>query len=141
MDKYMNANIILSRFSRDYMELKKYLPIRPSEMAVINIITQRGGKFTPLMIAEMLGVSKQMITSHVAALTEKGYITKEQSKTDKRSFFMIPTEKAITLANEFNDRQMRNLKQIEAELGEEDFDKLVSLLGKAQITLDKLKEV
>ncbi len=140
MDKYMNASIILSKFSRDYIELKKYLPIRPSEMAVINIITQHKNKFTPLMIAEMLGVSKQMLTSHVAVLSEKGYIIKEQSKKDKRSFFIIPTEKAIMLADEFNARQTENIKKIEESLGEEDFDKLIDMMSKVQTTLDGLKK-
>lgn len=41
MDKYLNANIVFSKFSRNYMALKKDLPIRPSEMGVLNIITKK----------------------------------------------------------------------------------------------------
>lgn len=55
MDKYLRANAVFSRFSRSYMELKKELPICPSEMGVLNIITRRGGRYTPLMIAELFG--------------------------------------------------------------------------------------
>lgn len=32
MDKYLEANAVFSKFSRDYIELKRDLPIRPSEM-------------------------------------------------------------------------------------------------------------
>ena len=71
MDKYTMANMIFAKFSRDYMTLKKNLPIRPSEMGVLNIITKREGLFTPLMIADLLGVSKPMVTTPVFALEKK----------------------------------------------------------------------
>ncbi len=140
MDKYMDANIVFSKFSRNYMELKKDLPIRPSEMAVLNIITQRGGSFTPLMIAELLGVSKPMIAAHIQVLLKKGYIYKEALPEDKRSFYVLPTEKALTLADKFNMKQAEYLKEIEAEIGEADFNELISLLNKALPIIDKMKE-
>ena len=46
MDKYLKANIIFSKFSRDYVGLKKDLPIRPSEMGVLNIITKNMERLT-----------------------------------------------------------------------------------------------
>jgi len=140
MEKYMNANIVFSKFSRDYMALKKDLPIRPSEMAVINIITKREGDFTPLAIAELLGVSKPMIAAHIQALLKKGYICKEASGVDKRSFFVRPTEKAQTLADKFEKKQNEHLKTIEETLGEYEFSELIRLLDKTQSILDKMKE-
>lgn len=71
MDKYVNANIIFSKFSRSYMNLKKDLPIRPSEMGVLNIITKREGLFTPIMIAELLEVTRPMVASHISILEKK----------------------------------------------------------------------
>lgn len=141
MEKYMNANMVLSKFSRDYMDLKKDLPIRPSEMAVVNIITKRGGDYTSLAIAELLGVSKPMIAAHIAVLEKKGYIYKEGSEFDKRSFYVRPTDKAKSLADEFEARQTEYLKTIETKLGEEKFDELISLLGEAQTIIEEMKEV
>ena len=141
MDKYMNANIVFSKFSRDFMGLKKDLPIRPSEMGVLNIITRREGDFTPLMLAEMIGVSKPMITSHIRALLKKGYIRKEASLGDKRSFYVRPTEKGKALADEFEKRQTEYLKKIEESLGEKEFTELTRLLNKTQNILSELKEV
>ena len=137
----MNANAVFSKFSRDYMALKKDLPIRPSEMAVINIITKRDGNFTPLSIAELLGVSKPMIAAHVASLEKKGYIYKEGSELDKRSFYVRPTDKAKVLADAFEARQTKYLKRIEAHLGETEFAAMVRLLDKTQTILDEIKEV
>ena len=139
MERYMNANIVFSKFSRDYMELKKGLPIRPSEMAVVNIITKRDGDFTPLAIAELLGVSKPMIAAHIAVLEKKGYIYKEGSELDKRSFYVRPTEKAKLLADEFEAKQTKMLKLIENGLGEEKFAELICLLDETQNILDEMK--
>ena len=57
MDKYIRANIVFSKFSRDNRELKRYLPIRPSEMGALNIIIRHEGDIMPLAIAERLGTS------------------------------------------------------------------------------------
>ena len=84
MDKYVEANMVFSMFCKNYTGLRKDLPIRLSEMAVLNIITHREGLFTPLMIAELMNVSKPMVTAHITTLEKKGYIYKEASKEDKR---------------------------------------------------------
>lgn len=136
----MSANMIFSKFSRNYMELKKELPIRPSEMAVLNIITQRDGKYTPLMIAELLGVSKPMITAHIQVLLQKGYIFKETSTDDKRSFYVLPTEKAIELTDSYKIKQADYLKAIEESLGEADFNELVRMLDKTLPIFEKMRE-
>lgn len=132
MDKYMNANIAFSKFSRDYIELKKDLPIRPSEMGVLNIITKREGLYTPIMIAELLGVSKPMVAAHISALEKKGYIYKESSSSDKRSFYVMPTKKAKKLVCESEEKLNKQLKVLENELGEENFALLIDLISNAQ---------
>lgn len=141
MDRYMIANIAFSRFARSYMELKKDLPIRPSEMAVLNIVIQRDGKYTPLMIADLLGVSKPMIAAHIRVLLKKGYILKEPSEDDGRSFYVVPTEKARELADSFNNKQTEYLKAVEAKLGAAEFDELVHLLYESLPVLERIKEV
>lgn len=131
MDKYLKANAVLSVFSKNYMELKRGLPIRPSEMGVLNIITATPGPHTPVMLAELLNVSKPMITAHLTSLSEKGYITKEQSKDDKRAYYIIPTEKALLLVESAKEDMNRQLKQLEAAIGEEAFRTFVDLAQKA----------
>ena len=86
MKRYFNANAVLSVFCKKYMDLKKDLPIRPSEMGVLNIITETEGPHSPVVLAEMLNVSKPMITAHIISLEKKGYITKSPSAQDKRAY-------------------------------------------------------
>lgn len=132
MDKYINASAVFSRISREYLWLKRGLPIRPSEIGMLSIITGNEEAFTPLMLAERMGVSKPMIAAHLQTLLEKGYVYKETCEDDRRSFFVRPTEEGIALIEELTERRINYVKEIEKKLGEKDFDTLVSLLAKAQ---------
>lgn len=139
MDKYTKANMVFSKFSRDYMELKKMLPIRPSEMGVLNIVTKRKGQYTPAMIAELLDVSKSMTAAHIASLEEKGYIYKDFSGSDKRSFYVMPTDKAKVLVAEEESKRNACLEAMESQLGEEAFAMLICLMEEAENILQKEK--
>lgn len=141
MDKYANANVVLSKFCKGYMELKKDLPIRPSEMAVLNIIVQREGRFTPLMIAELLEVSKPMITAHISVLEKKSYIKKEPLQEDKRSFYIIPTEKAKKLVSIAGETTKKHLQYLENELGNNNYEKLLNILSEANKILTNRKDM
>lgn len=131
MDKYFAANAVLSLFSKNYMELKTGLPIRPSEMGVLNIITETPGPHTSVMLAELLNVSKPMITAHLTSLSKKGYITKEQSPEDKRVYYVLPTEKALELVESAKTDLNRQLEQLEKAMGEEAFSTLINLTQEA----------
>lgn len=136
MDKYFNANAVLSIFSKNYMELKKGLPIRPSEMGVLNIITGTKGPHTSAILSEMLGVSKPMITAHITSLENKGYITKIPSSKDKRVYFIIPTQKAKDLVEIAKADLNHHLEHLVNCMGQEDFDMLVRLASTANRILE-----
>ena len=74
MSKEMKANIVFSKFARDFNELKRYLPIRPSEMTLLNIVTRGNRSLTPLALAEIMAVSKPMIAALIQSLEKKEYI-------------------------------------------------------------------
>lgn len=136
MDKYLNANAALSVFCKKYMELKRGLPIRPSEMGVLNIITGTEGPHTPVVLADMLGVSKPMITAHINSLEKNGYITKDPSAQDKRAYYILPTEKAVELVESAKIDLNRQLDCLIDGMGQEEFDTLVRLAGIANSILD-----
>ena len=131
MDKYFAANAVLSVFSKNYMDLKKGLPIRPSEMGVLNIISETEGPHTPVKLAEMLKVSKPMITAHITSLENKGYIIKSPSPQDKRAYYILPTEKAQALVKKAKADLKHKLDWLIDGLGENDFNALVAIAEKA----------
>ena len=137
MNKYFEANAIFSLFGRDYMELKKELPIRPSEMGVLNIISKDDKMYTPLMVADLLDVSKPMIANHISVLEQKGYITKDFSSDDKRSFYIIPTEKAKELVKNEEKKLHSKLKKIEKTIGIDKFEMLINTLKEVNEVLKK----
>ena len=131
MDYFVSANVEFSVFSRRYLDYKKELPIRPSEMGVLHIISNSSEPHTSVMIAERMGVSKPMITAHLRVLLKKGYVVKQPVPEDGRAFYVLPTEKAHQLlecSQKMMERQLENMRQ---ELGEEDFSALVRLVGRA----------
>lgn len=136
MNKYLTANAVLSMFAKNYMELKKGLPIRPSEMGVLNIITETEGSYTPVMLAEMLGVSKPMITAHIRSLEGKGYVTKEPCSQDKRVYYIRPTAQALELVESAKVDLNGKLDRIVKELGQDGFDTLVELAEKANTVME-----
>lgn len=141
MDKYLSANAILSIFSKNYMELKKGLPIRPSEMGVLNIITETPGPHTPVMLAELLGVSKPMITAHITSLSNKGYIIKQPSTEDKRAYYILPTEKGVELVERARLDLNRQLECLKGGMGQENFDTLVMLAQEANKIMEANRNI
>ena len=137
MDQYFIANAAFSLFSKSYMDLKKGLPIRPSEMGVLNIITSTKGPHTPVMLADMIGVSKPMITAHITSLESKGYIIKSPSEQDKRAYYIIPTDKALALVESVKADLEKHLEKLIKEMGKDEFDNLVRLAQKANSILQK----
>lgn len=136
MDPYVYANAVLSRFSRNYMVLKKNLPIRPSEMAVLNILSVFPERHTPVMLAERLGVSKPMITALLTALWKKGYIAKEPCREDKRAYFVQLTPKAENLVASARAEADGHIDDLISALGQENFDTLVELMQRANLVLE-----
>ena len=131
MDTYFTENAVLSVFSKNYMDLKRDLPVRPSEMGVLNIISETEGPHTPVMLAEMLSVSKPMITAHITSLENKGYIVKSPSPADKRAYYILPTEKAKDLVEKAKADLKCKLDILKAELGQDNFNTLVDLADRA----------
>ncbi len=140
MNKNFNANAVLSIFAKNYMELKKDLPIRPSEMGVLNIITETVGPHTPLKLADLLCVSKPMITAHINSLICKGYVFKEPCVDDKRAYYVKPTDKGVELVNMAKIDMDRYIDSLIIGLGYEDFDTFIKLTSKVNNILENKGE-
>lgn len=81
-----------------------------------------------------------MIAAHIQVLFNKGYIYKKASPKDRRSFYVMPTERALALTDKYNKKQTDYLKALESSIGETEFDQLISLLDKTLPTLEKITE-
>lgn len=137
MNKYRNANAVFCEFGKSYLRWQKDLPVRPSEMGVLNVLVKSDEAFTPLKLAEYLEISKSMVTAHINVLEKSGYVYRDYVPSDKRSFYVVPTEKAKTLVEESERRLNESLAKIESALGTEKFTTLVTLLDEVEHILQK----
>ncbi len=140
MQDYMDAAEQISLFCRMNINAKKELPIRSSEMGMLIYLVKAEGDKTPLGVANFFKVTKAMATNMVSSLLRQGYIEKEQSEKDKRSFFLKPTDKALTLVNQTYTEYFKTMALLKERMGDGDFQCLVNMLTKANAVLLEEKE-
>ena len=125
----------VSMFCRLNINVKKDLPIRSSEMGLVILIYKSDKPVTPVMAADFFKVKKPMITLMVSNLLKLGYIEKILKLEDKRSYSLMLTEKANLLIDDTYSEYMKTMELLRHKLGSKDFDKLITLLEKANFTL------
>lgn len=127
-------------FCRLNMNIKRDLPVRASEMGLLIYLVKTNGPKTSIQIADFFKVTKANVAAMVHSLVKSGYIEKEASKHDKRSFNLIPTQKAITLVDETYHEYFKTMELLMNEMGLDDYMQLISLLKKAnKILLEEKK--
>ncbi len=121
----------VSLFCRLKNSTKYDLPIRSSEMGLLILLQNSEAPVTPLMAAEFFKVKKPMIAAMITSLGSKGYLYKTASLDDKRSFTINLTKKGIDLVNETKDEYFKSLELLSSQMGENDFNTMISMLDKA----------
>ena len=91
------------------------------------------GMMTPGQLALDMGVSKTIISRLIESLEKKGLIVKERTQTDRRSYGVSVTEEVDRMYYYYLDPLYILREQMETE----DFEKLFSLIEKANIILNK----
>lgn len=140
MRELVNAAEQVALFCRLNMNVKKDLPIRSSEMGMLIYLVKTEGEKTPVAVANYFKVTKGMVTKMVSALIQKGYLKKERSKTDLRSFILLPTEEAVVLVNGTYDENFKVMHNLQEKLGEAEFAKFMQMLENVNSILLKEKE-
>lgn len=131
MDQMMKSSKQVSLFCRLNLNTKRELPIRSSEMGMLIYLVKTDELKTPNAAAKFFNVTKAMATNMVTALSADGYIEKKQLETDKRSYELIPTEKAVRLVENTYRDYFRTMTLLETKLGTEKFAQLIGLLEAA----------
>jgi DNA-binding MarR family transcriptional regulator len=104
-------------------------------MGMLIYLVKSESTATPIKIAEFFKVSKPMVTSMINSLAKKGYLIKMPSHTDKRSFSLKPTAKAVELVEQTYNEYYKNLNMLIDGMGRENYEALVNLLDMANSIL------
>lgn len=131
MEHFTKGAEAVTLFCRLNMNTKKDLPIRASEMGMLIYIVKSAEPITSIKVSEFFKVTKPNVAAMVNSMLKKGYITKEQSKVDKRSFVLKPTKQAIYLVEETYNEYFKTMQLLNNKMGTSDYNKLIELLGNA----------
>ena len=127
----------MALFCRLHVNTRKDIPIRSSEMGMLIYVVKNRQPVTPLMVAECFKVTKPMVTAMTKNLINLGYLIREASLTDKRSFHLKPTDKAIELVEKTYSEYHKHVNLLKDTMGEAAFLQLIQLLDQAnQILLE-----
>ena len=129
---------ILGRFCRLKLAVKQDLPLRSSEMGVLIYLSKQTSDVTPLMVSEFLRVKKPSVTPLIQTLIKKGYVTKQRSQVDKRSYTLQVTERGSRLLEEVEADYLSSVLVLKEKLGDDQFNEWIRLTEKANTILEEL---
>ena len=127
----------LDLFCRVYMRLRPGLPIRHSEMSVLEILCVTPGPHTPVSLAGALRVSRPMVAAHLNALQSVGLITRISSPEDGRSVYILPTKSGKKLFAEYHRANQRIVAELSQKMGAKKFETFVRLITTANKILSE----
>ncbi len=130
---------IVGMFCRLYMNTKRDLPIRASEMGVLIFIQKQNTPVTPIMISQFFKITKPSVTAIINVLIKKEYMTKEPTLEDGRSYTLKTTEEGKNLVEITFDEYFKSMELLNEKMGIEAFTKLIELLEKANNILAEVK--
>ncbi len=120
-------DMALAELRRAYSKNKKS-DISYHDILYLNIIEGHPDKYTASQIADLLNITRPSVTQKINELHKKGYVTRTQSKTDKRVYFLSIKEGSPY----FNDVTREDENVLEAEIlekyGEQKIDIFCEIL-------------
>ncbi len=135
---FQAANTV-SLFCRLTIHTKKELPLRSSEIGLLIYTVKAETPVTPAMAADYFKVSKPMIAGMVKHLAAAGYLQKQPSQEDKRSYLLVPTQAAEHLTKSVYDEYFKDMQLLSENMGAAHFTRLLLLLDEANDILLKNK--
>lgn len=129
-----------SLFCRLYLNTRKEIPVRSSHMGLLILLVKSENPVTPMEAAQFFRVKKPMITGMVNCLEKGGYLIKKPSEEDRRSYWMIPTQKTVALVEETYGEYYKVMEALYDGMGHDVYGELLHLLKQANSILESIKE-
>lgn len=141
----MGSADALGMFCRLHMKTKRDLPIRASEMGVLIFIHQQNQSsidsqskaVTPLQISHFFSIAKPSVTAMVKSLSLQGYLKKETSAEDKRSYMLSLTDKGRDIVDNTYSEYLKSVELLENKMGAVQFSHLIELIKIANGILER----
>lgn len=132
MDNSSNlAAINVALFCRLNLNKRCCIPIRLSEMGVLIYASIAQEPISPAAISTKFGITKPSATAILKMLKEREYIEHCPSQIDGRSYTIAVTQKGKELVETACNEYTKTIELMKTEMGNEDFEELMRLIGKA----------
>ncbi len=92
------------------------------DVLYLNIIEAHPKEYTSSQIADLLGVTRPSITQKINELCKKGYVTRTQSETDKRVYYLSINNEKSDYYNLSSKEVLDAEKMLIEKYGEEKVD-------------------
>ena len=106
---------------------------------LIEICSKELKTVTTADLSEKLSISKPAVSQMLNVLEEKGYIERQIYKEDRRLMNISLTEKGNIKLYYIKDKFLSNISNILDDMGREDSERLIDLLGKYFKVASRLK--
>lgn len=83
---------------------------------------------TVTYLAQALCISKSAVTLKVNDLVKQGLLTKEPSRTDKRSFYLRMNDDIASIYNQYSSSMQRAIQQVNETYSAEELDAFCHIL-------------
>ncbi len=97
---------------------------------ILDILYNNNGKLTMKEISEGINRTKSTVTQLVDKLLMAGYVTKEPNSEDRRSSYIVLTEKGLGIKNDFKEISDNVMKEFFYDFTEEEAETLLMLLDR-----------
>ena len=95
------------------------LDLTMSQLKTIMLLVESNG-LTGRDLADRLGIGASAVTALVDRLVQRGYVRREEDRTDRRGSWSRPTEKAVALFERLHATHRERLADVLREVSSED---------------------
>lgn len=102
-----------------------------NSMLYLNIIYAHSGEYTASNIADMLQITRPSVTQKLNELEKMGYITKKQSTTDKRLYYIYINKEMspISFIEKFEKTDKKIMKKFLLSYSQDEINRFYDMLS------------
>ena len=131
----------LSRISARAARSIERLPALPtSHVDAIHELIVHGSR-TPTQLSEALDLSRPTVSELIRKLEKDDFVVRRQSKTDRRSFVLVPTRHAHHVFDTFHVRRVEVVGEALDKLAPGDVDRIETAVPALNRMLDQLESI
>lgn len=143
----MNKYLAIAKISKIRREVYSYIESELRKRGIDGLVVSHGnildilydndGRLTLKEISEGINRTKSTVTQLVDKLLIAGYVTKEANPEDKRSSYIVLTEKGLRIKKDFKEISDNVIKEFFYDFTEEEAENLLMLLDRVIINFTR----